>query len=225
MSRPTRSSSAPDSPAAGDGALLTRRAAITLLGWGCTHGSAHAARKGSMMDFDALMRQARIQVSDKVPEQSRQSLPIPKQLSKGLHIGFMFAPSQAMPGLNRLAPPNWVAWLQPTSGELAALQAVTPASFGQQHDARQMIGEFRLPPGMNADAYLAERRKLLDLYTTVVMAWDGGLPPQHAGLQAPAAEFLRLFGLLAEGPLIPYYYALGTPFFEWTRAAASPGGK
>jgi hypothetical protein len=177
------------------------------------------------MDFEALMRQARILVSDKVPEQSRQSLPIPVRLSKGLHIGFMFAPSQAMPGLNRLAPPNWVAWLHPTTAELAVLQPVTPATFGQAHDARQMIGEFRLPPGMNADAYLAERHKLMALYTTVVMAWDGGLPPQQAGLQAPAAEFLRLFGLLAEGPLIPYYYALGTAFFDWTRAAPATAPK
>lgn len=211
--------------AAGGRTRLQRRAAIVLLGSACTYRPADAATKGSKMDLEALMRQARILVSDKVPEQSRQSLPIPARLAKGLHFGFMFAPSQAMPGLNRLAPPNWVAWLEPSTGALAALQAVTPASFGQQHDPRQMIGEFRLPPGMNAEAYLAERHKLLDLYTTVVLAWDGGLPPQQPGLQAPAAEFLRLFGLLAEGPLIPYYYALGTAFFDWARAAASPAQK
>ena len=173
------------------------------------------------MDFEELMRQARILVADKVPEQSRQSLPIPARLSKGLHVGFMFAPSQAMPGLNRLAPPNWVAWLLPSTGTLAALQPVTPALLGQQHDPRQMIGEFRLPAGMTAEAYLIERHKLLDLYATLMPAWDGGLPPQQPGLKGPAAEFLRLFGLLSEPPLIPYYHALGAPFFDWTRATAS----
>lgn len=173
------------------------------------------------MDFEELMRQARILVSDKVPEQTRQSLPIPAQLVEGLHVGFMFAPSQAMPGVNRLAPPNWVAWMQPSTGALAALKPVTPTSLGLQHDPRQMIGEFRLPTGMSAEAYLVERRKLMDLYATLMLAWDGGLTSQQPGLKAPAAEFLRLFGLVSEGPLIPYYHALGAPFFDWTRATAS----
>lgn len=177
------------------------------------------------MDFEELMRLGRVRVSDKVPEQSRQSLPIPARLARGLHVGFMFAPSQALPGVNRLAPPNWVVWLVPSTGTLAVLQPVTPSTFGLQHDPRQMIGEFRLPAGMNAESYLAERHKLLDLYSTLVLAWDGGLPSQAPGLQAPAAEFLRLFGQLSEPPLIPYYHALGMEFFDWTRAAASAAPK
>lgn len=227
MSRPTQSSERNALPAASARSPLQRCAVIALLGSACIHRTARAAMRGTMMDFEALMRQARILVDDsilvddKVPEQSRQSLPIPAKLAKGLHIGFMFAPSQALPGVNRLAPPHWVAWLVPSTATLAALQPVMPASFGQNHHPDQMIGEFRLPPGMSAADYLAERHKLFDLYATLVAAWDRSMPPRQPGLQAPAAEFLRLFGLLAEGPLIVYYYKLGGPFFDWTRAAAT----
>lgn len=136
-----------------------------------------------------------------------------------MRIAFLFAPAQILPGVNRLAPPHFVAWLHPVSGALVELRPVTPKSFQQTHGADEMIGEFRLPPDTTAEDYLAQRRQMFDLYPSLVAAWSGNLPPENVGLQAPAREFLRLFGILSEPPLIAYYHALGSRFFDWVRKA------
>ena len=172
------------------------------------------------MDFNELNQLARVHVSEKVPDQSRQSLPVPAHLNESLCIAFFFSPAQSLPGVTRLAPPNFIAWLRRESGELAQLQAVTSKTFGLKHAPGELIGEFRLPAGMTADLYLTERGRLFDLYPALVTAWNGKMPPQQPGLKPSAQEFLRLFGLISEPPLIAYYHALGSKFFEWVRAAA-----
>lgn len=175
------------------------------------------------LSFSQLMKLGRTHAGERIPEQSRQSLPVPVPArdDRPVRIAFMYCPSQALPGLNRLAPPNQMVWLDPTTGDLLALKPVTPQSFGQQHPPREPLGEFRLPPGMTADQYLALRERLFQLYDLLFPPWAQNLPPQEpAHLQGAAREFLQIFGQISEPPLIPYYYTLGVAYFDWVRTLA-----
>lgn len=175
------------------------------------------------MTFSQLMKLGRTQAGDRIPEQSRQSLPVPvpARSDRPVSIAFMFCPSQALPGVNRLAPPNAMVWLDPRNGELLAIKPVTPQSFGQTHNPREPLGEFRLAEGMTGDQYLALRERLFQLYELLYPAWAKDAAPQaHATLQAAAREFLQVFGQVSEPPLIPYYYTLGVAYFDWVRAVA-----
>lgn len=175
------------------------------------------------MSFSQLMKLGRTQAGEQVAEQSRQSLPVPvpARADRPLRIAFMYCPSQALPGVNRLAPPSQVVWLDPATGALIAVRAVTPQSFGRQDPPDEVLGEFRLPPGMTADNYLALRERLLQLYDRLFPVWaQSAKPPQDEALTAAAREFLQIFGQISEPPLIPYYYSLGLAYFDWVRVAA-----
>lgn len=175
------------------------------------------------LSFSELMKLGRTLPGEQVSGQSRQSLPVPVPArdDRPLRIAFMYCPSQALPGVNRLAPPNQVVWLDPKTGALIAVRAVTPQSFGQQHPPREVLGEFRLPPGMTADNYLALRERLFQLYDLLFPAWaQPASQPDKALLQASAREFLQIFGQISEPPLLPYYHSLGRSYFDWVRALA-----
>lgn len=171
-------------------------------------------------NYAELMRLGRVHVMNHVPEQSRQSLPVPLHIAGALRVAFMYAPSQIMPGVNRMAPPHFVAWLDPHSGALIELKPVAPQFFKQSHGRDDMIGEFRLPSGMTADQYLEQRARLFELYAQLVPAWHASPATERHDLRAAAQEFLRSFGTLSEPPLMPYYYSLGANFFNWARASA-----
>ena len=86
------------------------------------------------LSFSQLMKLGRTHAGDRIPEQSRQSLPVPvpPRNDRPVSIAFMFCPSQALPGVNRLAPPNAMVWLDPRGGDMLSLKPVTPQSFGHE---------------------------------------------------------------------------------------------
>lgn len=173
----------------------------------------------SMVSFAQLMKLGRTLVSDRVPEQSRQSLPIPTRTGESHCIAFMYSPARALPNLVKLAPPHFVACLN-TAGTLAELRPVTPQVFGQPHRAGDLLGEFSLPPGMTANGYLTRRDHLFALYERLVPVWFENPRAAHTDLRTTAAEFLREFAALSEPPLTPYYESLGREFFGWVRLTA-----
>jgi hypothetical protein len=73
------------------------------------------------MHFSELMRLGRLQVMERVPEQSRQSLPVPVQHDGQLRVAFMYAPTLARPTGSRMAPPHAIAWLDSASGALVGV--------------------------------------------------------------------------------------------------------
>jgi hypothetical protein len=173
------------------------------------------------MHFFELMRLGRLQVIERVPEQSRQSLPVPAQHDGQLRVAFMYAPTLARPTGSRMAPPHAVAWLDPASGALAGVVPVSPGDFGQQHDPNEFMGEFKLPPGLTGDQYQHLCQRLFQLYDALFAAWaPDPSAPGPAVLQGSAREFLQVFGQVSEPPLLPYYHALGTEYFHWVRALA-----
>ncbi len=163
-----------------------------------------------------LTRLARMNASGAVPEESRQSLPVPVQRPEGLRILFMFAPSQASPTEGvRMAPPNYVARMEPGTGKLEELRAVGPSDFGQSHGENDVIGAYVMPEGMTVDEYLETRDRLYAVYDLLLPAFAAGRAAATPDLKEAALEFRKLFSAMSEPPLSPYYSALGKDFFAW----------
>lgn len=171
-------------------------------------------------NFANLMKLGRIHVSATVPEQSRQSLPVPLRIGETLQVAFFYCPSQALPGVVRMAPPHYLARLDPASGALISLVPVTPATFHLAHPAREELGKYSLPEGMSIDQYFALRDRLFWLYDQLTPAFAQDPQSQRIDLKPLAAEFLRGFEMLSEPPVRPYYDALGADYFRWLRAIA-----
>lgn len=170
--------------------------------------------------FANLMKLGRVHVSATVPEQSRQSLPVPVRLGETLQVAFFYCPSQALPGVVRMAPPHYLSRLDPATGALISLVPVTPATFHLAHPAREELGKYSLPQGMSVDQYFALRDRLFWLYDQLVPAFAQDTQSQRTDLKPLALEFLRGFEMVSEPPVRPYYDALGADYFRWLRAVS-----
>jgi hypothetical protein len=211
MSRPTRFFD-----------VLGALALLATGAWTIPHDPAGSNQMPSTVSFADLMTRGRSLVMDRVPEQSRQSLPVPLRVNGALQVAFMYSPSQALPNLVRLAPPHFVAWLDPASGALVDVQEVTPQTFRQTHGAADLLGQFSLPPGIGLNEHLAQREHLFHLYEQLVPAWFADPRGERKDLRPIATDFIRTFALVSEPPLAPYYDSLGAEFFNWVRAIARP---
>jgi hypothetical protein len=173
------------------------------------------------LSVEQLTALGRSLVINLVPEQSRQSLPVPIRGVSGLEIAYFFFPSQASPvnGV-KAAPPHFLERLDPTAGTLIELLGVTPDYFHQHDQPSQLLGVFRLPVGMTAQEYLDRRRQLFSLYDRLLPYFAQDDKSVEGVDRYSAQEFLALFELLREPPLMSYYQALGQGYFEWVRRAA-----
>ena len=71
-------------------------------------------------------------------------------------------------------------------------------------------------------ADLAEQRlRYLDLFDVVAPAFAAGRGAETAAGKRAASELRALFPRIAEGPLVPYYRALGGRFFAWLDRTAA----
>lgn len=168
--------------------------------------------------FARLMKLGRTLVADTVPEQSRQSLPIPVRANGQLQVIFLYCPAQAMPGVVRMAPPHFMTRLEPSVESLLSVTAVSPAYFRQPHSPDELIGEFRLPEGMTGEQYLTMRERLFALYDQLAPAFASDTRAARTDLKPAAVAFLRMFTLLSEPPIRAYYEVSGAEFFSWLRS-------
>jgi hypothetical protein len=178
----------------------------------------------SYLSAEQLTTLGRTATQASVPEQSRQSLPIPVRDVAGVAVAFFFCPSLVTPkegGGVKMAPPHFLLLLDPTNGQIRELTPVTPASFGRNDAPDSLLGMFRLPDGMTAAQYLQQRGALFALYDQLLPRFAQQQPPSSADLRPAARKFEALFRLLREPPVEAYYEAVGHEFFQWVRDAAS----
>jgi hypothetical protein len=175
----------------------------------------------SFLPMQQLFVEGRRRVADKVPDESRQSLPVPWVREGRLEVAFFYAPSKVTPADGvKMAPPDQLSSLDARSGTLSALRAVTPPDFGMADAPGALLGAFKLPPGVDAAAYLAARAELFALYDRLMPAFAAAPAAPDPAVRAQAQEFLRLFAAVHEPPMAPYYEALGRGFLDWVRAGA-----
>ena len=166
------------------------------------------------MKNEQLYQEARIKASSVVPDEARQSLPIPVMRNSRLQVDYLFAPNQlsAVTG-EMLFTPTWQISFDWKNGDLLELQKVSPAYYGIHQEAGQEIGRMSLPEGMDAMEFLARRKRLLELCDHLFDAFaSGDTAPTN---KEQAREYRSLFNDVSEPPLLPYYESRGREFFQW----------
>jgi len=166
------------------------------------------------MTIEALYQEARIRASSVVPDEARQSLPIPVLRNNKLQVDFLFAPNflSATTGEMLYTPSHQISF-DVESGALLELRKVSPAYYGINQQAGQEIGMMALPDGMDASQFLAHRQRLLVLCDTLFDAFRRN--DSSDASKDLAIEYRRLFSYVSEPPLHVYYKARGQEFFQW----------
>lgn len=175
-----------------------------------------ATTSAPLMQTEQLNRLARMLTSGAVPEQYRQSLPMPVLRNNTIALALFYCPSRFAPGQPvQLQAPRYRLFLNPFTGVLEELKAVTGRDFGLGDPGEAPIGSFGLPQGMTADDYMGKLERLFTLYDQLLPLFGGTPPPKSHYLKKIGDEFHQLFNELSEPPLLPYYQVLGKDFFTW----------
>jgi hypothetical protein len=174
----------------------------------------------TFMDMRDLYRLARQTASGTVPDEWRQSLPVPVRRD-GLSVVFFFLPQQARPGEpNLLGAPDYRSRLRASDGRLLSLESVEPSSLPGSPSPNDVIGTLAMPPGMTAAEFLQQQQELFAAYDVLLPAFSRGETDLGQNGRDWARRFLGLFDLLSEPPLRPYYTQYGGEFFRWVAGVA-----
>jgi hypothetical protein len=169
-----------------------------------------------LMSTADLVKLARVKSSGAVAEQYRQSLPIPVIKSEGLRVVFLYSPALALPKQPvKLNPPQYMLQLSALTGNLFEIRSVNSGDFGQSHGASDLIGTFMMPEGMTFETFIHKQDSLFQLYDTLMPEFVLRRTTASEETRKSAKEFDRLFHILSEPPLLPYYRAAGKEFFDW----------
>ena len=172
----------------------------------------------SAKTFDDLCTLARRYSMSVVPDQDRESLPVPVLLGSKAGVEFFFAPSRPRPKQPAdLFPPTFAILLDP-DGSFIRLWRVFPSDFGRNDDPSGQLGQFGLPEGWTFEEYNRRHARLLQCLDLLLPQFAKN---SRAGeVKATAREYLAIFKELMEPPLAPYYDAVGKAFLAWVRAAS-----
>lgn len=166
-----------------------------------------------------LYKLARMNSSGAVPDESRESLPLPVRTRDGLRVQFLFFAAVPRPNVQMLGVPQHLATMAPRSGQLETLKRVTPADFGQKHDPSQPIGPYQMPATVTLEDFTRDIDRLFELYDVLIPAFADSKPISAIDPKV-REEFARLFKHVYEAVLGPYYRAAAPEFFTW--AGVSP---
>jgi hypothetical protein len=149
------------------------------------------------------------------PFASHHGFPMPRVEGAGLYLDVMSCPSATKPTGLVLCEPKYLLIFNATTGERTEARLATSTELGGPVGHEKDLGVDRLAPGQSQEDYL---RDLETLYT----AWDVLVPRFAADQQSLAVEersraatFKRLFPVVTEGVLQPYYHHLGRAWFRW----------
>jgi hypothetical protein len=173
------------------------------------------------METKELYRLARMRSSGTIPDEWRQSLPIPVRRNNRLHLAFFFVPTVKKPGAPvELGPPDYMVTLRVADGRLETLQSLDGA---RSPDAPPdtSIGTFGLPEGMTAEEFLNRQLELFAAYDVLLPLFDSAETNVGQNGRDWAKHFQRLFEMVSEPPLRPFYNSFGGEFFAWLKEVAS----
>jgi hypothetical protein len=174
-----------------------------------------------ILAMENLFRLARQRASGTIPDEGRQSLPIPVREQSQLSVLFLFCPSRLSPREGALiSPPDYVARMDPASGALIELRKTKPADFGQSHSVDQPIDAVRLPDDMTVEQYVELQKRLFSLYDHLLPHFAEGSARVPTDVRDAARELGETFARLREEPLAPYYAHAGREFFAWVNAVS-----
>jgi hypothetical protein len=163
-----------------------------------------------------LVLGAKAKTASLVPAMAHQSYPIPLRGGGTLDVLFLYCVARPVfrEGLSMLAPSHRGA-LSAVDGGLKEVRAVESQDLGVSDPPQKILGFWKMPADVTTEEFCARQERLYGLLDHLM--------PIFAELrEAPlreAASFDELFRQVSEGPLLPYYAAVGIDFFGWLAAA------
>jgi hypothetical protein len=164
----------------------------------------------------ALARASYAKALDQIPENYRQSFPIPILKDKKIYLSFLYYQSTIrykMPTI--VFSPTWMQTVDWETGGVFEWKKTASDEFGKDSKNGQ-IGELSLPPNMTADQFREAEQDLyqvLEVLLPAFQAWNNRTDADRKNIK----RFNELFDKISEPPLKPYYEAIGYNWFYWLR--------
>lgn len=145
-----------------------------------------------------------------VPMEFGQTLPVPQAGRKG-RLAVLFYPVETQPGKSTLVEPVMTGSFSldgELSPECSKLAVRRPRELGPA-----------VPPGASMEDYDRARAQAYASLPAAARLYFSGAAPGADDVKTLSA-FLAAFRAAAEPPLLPAYYKLDPPFWEWLRKTA-----
>lgn len=161
---------------------------------------------------ELLLRLDALPEARRLPDELARSFPIPAPAT-AVRLQFLgFFKSGRPPAPPQISSPKYRMAADAEKILWTEIKEVTSADFGIAHDDALPIGVHDFNPPLPMDEFRAKKARLFECYDILLPIYTG-----TKKLEGPRAEFLKLFLLLAEKPLHPYFRYLNPDFFRWLR--------
>ena len=167
----------------------------------------------------ALARASYAKALDQIPENYRQSFPIPIIKNKKVYLSFLYYQSTIRYKKSAIIfAPAWMQTVECETGSILEWRKTTSDEFGQnlQNLKNGQVGELSLPPNMTADQFREAEQELYKTLESLLPAfqeWNIKTDADKENIK----KFSDLFATISEPPLRPYYEMVGYSFFHWLK--------
>jgi hypothetical protein len=154
--------------------------------------------------------------SRSLPIETATTLPIATMSEGKLRVVILYYKEISRPGTDKkMYPPHHIMVLDPSSGEIIKFEECKPKDFGIDRKPDQAEMGDGLDPKMPGDEFQTKKRRLLEISPSVWEAFASGSTSVDGKSLATVKEYDEIFKRIAKKPLLPYYHAVATDFFEW----------
>jgi hypothetical protein len=170
-----------------------------------------------LMPAVAVAEQAELLPASALPDLMHQSLPVPVRGGKSrLQLLFFYGNAEMLdPKVGvQLWPPTYVALMNALTGRFEELRTIKVGDYRQRHAPDKPFGTLPDRGGPECLNRKINWYKAYDMILPCFAAGNYGLTPEQ---QAAARDFSRLWPELVEAPLLPYYEAAASEFFDWLK--------
>lgn len=151
-----------------------------------------------------------------VPPMAHQSYPIPVRGGGSLQVVFLYCVARPVFGKGTvMLAPSHRAVLNASDGELKEVRPFSPQDAGVNDPPQKIFPFWKMPPDLTTEQFAARQELLFATYDKLLPLFA----ERHDPTAEDAASFDALFWQVSEGPLAPYYKAVGADFFAWLATA------
>jgi hypothetical protein len=156
-----------------------------------------------------------------LPDETRQSLPIPVFSKAGGKIVFLFCPQHIIPREGALlsAPTHELEfdWKAKKTEGLRKFNDMSDIERRKHASASQAL--HKMPPGMSLNEYDKKDEELNQLFDELIPVYFKQVEAM-ADLPEKCCSFLSIFREISEKPLVLYYETVGKDYFDWLQKNA-----